>query len=24
VKVHVHREAGPDGHRMFAIRALPG
>jgi hypothetical protein len=23
VKVQVHREAGPDGHRLFAIRALP-
>jgi hypothetical protein len=22
VKVQVHREAGPDGHRLFAIRAL--
>lgn len=23
VRVQVHREAGPDGHRLFAIRALP-
>jgi hypothetical protein len=23
VKVQVHREAGADGHRLFAIRALP-
>jgi hypothetical protein len=23
VKVQVHREDGPDGHRLFAIRALP-
>ena len=22
VKVQIHRESGPDGHRMFAIRAL--
>jgi hypothetical protein len=22
VKVHVHRQAAPDGHRLFAIRAL--
>ena len=23
VKVQIHREAGPDGHRLFAIRAIP-
>jgi hypothetical protein len=23
VKVQIHRESGADGHRMFAIRALP-
>ena len=22
VKVQIHRESGPDGHQMFAIRAL--
>jgi hypothetical protein len=24
VKVQIHRESGADGHRLFAIRALPG
>jgi hypothetical protein len=24
VKVRIHREAGPDGHRVFAIKTLAG
>ena len=24
VKVHIHRETGADGHRLFAIRTLAG
>jgi len=24
MKVQIHREAGPDGHRVFAIRTLSG